>query len=77
MTSPRERLLAIMLDSGVTQEAVRNLKPGIPLIKQGVDSIDHAAILLNIQDTLGVVVSDEEAQALSTLEDFEALLKRT
>jgi len=72
----RKRLLEIMLDSGVEAEVVRNLRPGMPLIAQGVDSIDHAAVLLHIQDTLGVTVSDEESLTLTTLEDFEALLER-
>lgn len=76
MAETRVRLLKIMLDAGVEPNVVESVKPGVPLIAQGVDSIDHAAILLHIQDTLGIVVGDEEALTLATLEDFETLLHR-
>jgi len=76
MADTRERLIAIMLDAGVELEVVQALRPSMPLIAQGVDSIDHASVLLAIQDTTGVAVSDEEALTLTTLEDFEALLRR-
>lgn len=76
MAETNEQLIRIMLDAGVEPEVVQTLRPGMPLIAQGVDSIDHAAILLTIQDTLGVMVGDEESLTLTTLEDFEALLRR-
>lgn len=76
MAETSEQLIKIMLDAGVEPEVVQALRPDMPLIAQGVDSIDHAAILLTIQDTLGVMVGDEESLTLTTLEDFEALLRR-
>jgi acyl carrier protein len=75
MKISRDELLGIILDSGVEREVVDALEPGIHLGSQGIDSVDHAAILMTMQDTLGITVSDEEAPTLVTLEDFEALIR--
>lgn len=72
----REQLMQLFLDAGLEKAVVDGLQPGIPLTKQGVDSVDYPSILLTIKEKLGVVIGDTDACELKTVEDFENCINK-
>jgi len=76
MSITRDQLLEIFLESGLEVSVVEGLKPGLPLTRQGVDSVDYPAILLTIKDKLGITIGDKDACNLKTLEDFENCINK-
>jgi acyl carrier protein len=76
MSVTREQLLQMFLDSGIEKSVVDGLKPGTPLTKQGVDSVDYPGILLTIKEKLNIEIGDKDACELKTLEDFENCINK-
>ena len=76
MAVTREQLLQVFVDSGIEKKIVDGLKPGVPLTKQGVDSVDYPGILLAIKDKLKVEIGDKASCELKTLEDFENCINK-
>ncbi|HSJ99768.1 MAG TPA: phosphopantetheine-binding protein [Kofleriaceae bacterium] len=50
------------------------LKPDVPLVRQGLDSLDMITLLHQVELAYDVVVSDERAAHLRTLDDIVAFL---
>ena len=71
-----EDLLIFMLEAGIPGETVKFLKPGEPLLKQGLDSMDYPAFVLTLEDRLGITIGEKEAMRLRTLEDYQRYLSQ-
>ncbi len=69
-------LLEQMTQAGIAPEIVARLKSDLPLLKQGVDSVDYPAFVLAVEEAHGVSISDEDSLRLRTLDDFAAHINR-
>jgi acyl carrier protein len=65
-----------MSDKGTIAELVRDVAPAIAigpdqyeqsLFDLGIDSLDHASILLQVEERFGVKIPDEAAEGLTSV----------
>jgi acyl carrier protein len=47
-----------------------DIKAGTPLFDLGIDSLDHAKILMTIEDFLGIEIDDEDINDLQSIDDL-------
>jgi acyl carrier protein len=69
-----EDLRQIMIEAGVESRVALGLRPGEPLLKQGMDSIDFPAFALAVEEHYGVKIGEKDAFSLRTLNDFVAFV---
>ncbi|NVK31633.1 MAG: acyl carrier protein [Gammaproteobacteria bacterium] len=50
------------------------LDPALALTDQGIDSLDFANVLFNLEETFNVKIKDEEIDRVSTINDMVAFL---
>ena len=72
----QETLMAV-LSEVLDRVDTATLRPDLPLAEQGIDSLDRAAIFLELEERLGITVTDEEMDALPTLEAILAHVNAT
>jgi acyl carrier protein len=53
------------------------LKPSVPLVLQGLDSMDIATLIFQVERRFGVTVVAEDSYRLRSLTDFVDLLNAT
>ncbi len=63
-------ILAIMEEIGMARELIDGIDPNIPLLVQGVDSLDFPAIAVAAERKFGVDISDAGAARLKTINDL-------
>jgi acyl carrier protein len=47
-----------------------DIKNGTSLFALGIDSLDHAKILMTIEDDLGIEIDDEDINGLQNIDDL-------
>lgn len=67
-------VVAIMKEVGVDAEIIRKLKNDVPLLSQGLDSIDLPAIAAATEKKYRIDLSDADATILKTINDFVAFV---
>ncbi len=50
------------------------LDPALALTDQGIDSLDFANVLFNLEETFNVKIKDEQIDQVSTINDMVAFL---
>jgi acyl carrier protein len=70
-----EELRGLLAEAGVRPELARTIDPALPLLKQGLDSVDFPSFCALVEERAGVVLEEETSLALRTLNDFAAWLK--
>ena len=71
-----EDILAIIKESIEDQEIVAKLKIDVPLLQQGLDSIDMPVIAVATEKKFSVNLSDALATKLKTVNDFVAFVNQ-
>ena len=69
-----ESLQKLLEEAGVRPEVARAINPAEPLLRQGVDSVDFPAFCALVEEKYAVVLDDEAALRLRTLNDFARYL---
>lgn len=73
---PVSDLLALFREVGIDPSIVAALKPDVPLLHQGIDSIDLPMIAAGIEEKYGLDLSEADATTLRTLQDVITLLEQ-
>jgi acyl carrier protein len=74
MAVTAEDIVKIMKEVGVDTEIIRKLKNDVPLLAQGLDSIDLPAIAAATEKRYNIDLSDADATILKTINDFVAFV---
>ncbi len=74
MTVTAADIIEIMKEVGVDAEIVKKLKNDVPLLAQGLDSIDLPAIAAAAEKKFKIDLSDADATILKTINDFVAFV---
>jgi acyl carrier protein len=65
-----EILRQIMIEAGIESRLVLGLRPDVPLLKQGIDSLDYPAFVVAMESRFGLAIDDAAMLSLRTLDDF-------
>ena len=65
-----EDFKGIMLNIGIEEGLVRELKPAQPIAGRLMDSVDYPAFLAAVEERFGVRIEDRYALKLKSLNDF-------
>lgn len=69
-------IIALMREAGIDPEVVDRLKFDVPLVKQGLDSMDLPVIAVAAEKKFGIDLSDADAVKLRTINEFAAYLNQ-
>ncbi len=69
-----DKLGEIIKEAG-SRADTETLKKDIPLSEQGVDSLDMANILLNIEESFNLKIPDEDVNKLNTITNIVHYIK--
>jgi len=67
-------IIDLMRKVGVEEKVIKKLKNDVPLLKQGIDSIDLPAIAAAAETTFKVNLSDCTADKIKTIDEFVAFI---
>lgn len=70
MAATANDIIAIMKAAGIASEIVGQIKFDVPLLKQGLDSIDLPVIAVATEKKYNIDLSDADATHLRTINDF-------
>ncbi len=76
MTIAASDITAIMKSTGIDPKTVDALKMDVPLVHQGLDSIDMPVIAVAVEKKFGIDLSDANAAQLKTVNDFAAYVNK-
>ncbi len=62
--------------AGSEETVVASLRPDVPLLRQGVDSLDFPSFVAVLEERFGLTIPEAEAWELRTLDDFVAYLNK-
>lgn len=74
MTITENDIIAIMKTAGIDPKTVDALKADVPLVHQGLDSIDMPVIAVAVEKKFGIDLSNANATQLKTIKDFTAFV---
>jgi len=74
MTVTAADILDLMRNVGIEKQLVDELKPDVPLLQQGLDSIDLPVIAFAAEKKYGVDIFNAEGMVLRTIDDLVAFL---
>jgi acyl carrier protein len=69
-------ITAIMKTVGIDPKTVDALKMDIPLVHQGLDSIDMPVIAVAVEKKFGIDLSEANATQLKTINDFVTFVNK-
>ena len=70
MVATGNDIIAIMKEAGIDPVVVGQLKFDVPLLKQGLDSIDLPVIAVATEKKYSIDLSDADATKLRTINEF-------
>lgn len=70
-----EVLRALLVEAGVAPAVAEAVRPDVPLLRQGVDSMDFPAFCLAVENRFGLTLDESDSLSLRTLDDFAAYLR--
>lgn len=76
MTITGNDITAIMKTVGIDPKTVDALKMDIPLVHQGLDSIDMPVIAVAVEKKFGIDLSEANATQLKTINDFVTFVNK-
>ncbi len=65
-------LKTLMKRAGIEPDLVDQLDPAVPVLRQGLDSIDLPLVAMAAEKEWGITILDADAVRLRTLDDFVA-----
>ncbi|MEA3189143.1 MAG: Phosphopantetheine attachment site [Chthoniobacter sp.] len=75
MNATLEELREVIRKSEITTRDPAEFDPAVPLVKQGIDSLDMATLIFHLEDGFGVTISHTSYKDLKSLDDILAYLK--
>lgn len=69
-----EELRLLLVEAGVRPELARGIDPALPLLKQGLDSVDFPAFCALLEERSGAPLDEATALSLRSLNDFARFL---
>lgn len=75
MSASLDDLRSLLVEAGVKAELARSLDTAVPLLRQGLDSVDFPTFCALLEERYGVVLDEAAALKLRSLEDFANFLK--
>jgi acyl carrier protein len=70
-----EELRGLLEEAGVRPALARTIDPALPLLKQGLDSLDFPSFCALVEERTGETLDEETAPGLRTLNDFADYLQ--
>lgn len=67
-------LRELLIEAGVDPAVARAVNPGVPLLRQGIDSLDFPAFCLAVESRFDLSIDDRSSLSLKTLDDFAAYI---
>ncbi|MBI4803714.1 MAG: acyl carrier protein [Desulfovibrio sp.] len=74
MTVSAGILRELLVEAGVEPSTAEAVQPALPLLRQGVDSLDYPAFCLAVEKRFGLTIDDRASLSLRTLDDFIAYI---
>jgi acyl carrier protein len=74
MNVTMEMLRELLVESGVDPAVAQAVRPGVPLLRQGVDSLEYPAFSLAVESRFGLAIDERSSLSLRTLDDFAAFI---
>jgi len=74
MTVSAGILRGLLIEAGVEQATAEAVQASLPLLRQGVDSLDYPAFCLAVERRFGLTIDDRSSLSLRTLDDFAAFI---
>ncbi|MYL85320.1 acyl carrier protein [Desulfovibrio aerotolerans] len=62
--------------AGIDEAIIAGVKPDVPLLLQGLDSVDFPTFIVAVEDRFAVSISEDAAWQLRSLDDFAELINR-
>ena len=62
--------------AGIDEAIIAGVKPDVPLLLQGLDSVDFPTFIVAVEDSFAVSISEDAAWQLRSLDDFAELINR-
>lgn len=75
MPVSRNILCDLLVEAGVAPAVAEAIRPDVPLLRQGVDSLDFSAFCLAVENRFGLSLDERDTLSLRTLDDFVAYLR--
>jgi acyl carrier protein len=75
MSASLDELRSLLVEAGVKAELARSLDTAVPLLRQGLDSVDFPTFCALLEERYGVVLDEAAALKLRSLEDFQRFLQ--
>ena len=69
-------LKQLMLSAGAKPDVVAAIKPELPILKQGLDSVDYPIFAAAIEDKYGIKITDGDCKNLCSINDFIAYVQK-
>lgn len=67
-------LKKIMLEIGIEESIVNDIKPDERIAGSAMDSTDYPAFLVEVEERYGIAITDRYSLKLRTLNDFKNLI---
>lgn len=71
----RDILRDLLVEAGVAPAVAEAVRPDVPLLRQGIDSLDFSAFCLAVENRFWLSLDARDALSLRTLDDFVAYLR--
>lgn len=68
-------LRELLVEAGAAPAVAEAIRPDVPLLRQGIDSLDFSAFCLALGNRFGLSLDERDALSLRTLNDFAAYLR--
>lgn len=65
---------SILENSNLRRINVTNLQTDIPLVEQGLDSLDMFNVFLNVEEKYNIKIEDKDFDVLKTINDIVAFI---
>ncbi|MBS1187735.1 MAG: phosphopantetheine-binding [Burkholderiaceae bacterium] len=69
-------VLELMKEAGIKASVVASLKNDVPLLSQGMDSLDIPIVAAAVEAKYGVKLSSAQSSQLKTINDLAAFLSK-
>ena len=70
-------IIEIMREVGIEKDIIDQLKPDVPLFKQGIDSVDLPMLAFAAEKKFGVNLSQVDPAELRTIDDIVVFLNHS
>ena len=62
--------------AGIDEAIIAGVKPDVPLLLQGLDSVDFPTFIVAVEDRFAIDIPEDTAWQLRSLDDFAEFINR-